>query len=80
MNKTEYLELDKKVKLNDIEFNFLSLGNFKLGSLITIFVDNIDRELSEEITKTYSIKLKSNEFEEIYKLDRLIAFNEIAIK
>lgn len=75
-----YTVINKKIRFDNIEFEVLSLGNFDFGSLVNIFVGNIDEEKSREISETYNVKLKSGDFEKSYNLKKWIGFNEIAIR
>lgn len=79
-DKENYREINKTFKLDNIEFNILSLGNFDFGSFIPIFVGNISHEKSEEITNKYAIRIKSGNLNQIYNLEKWAGFYEKAIK
>lgn len=78
--KENYKEINKTFKLDNIEFNILSLGNFDFGSFIPIFVGDISHEKSEEIPNEYAIRIKSGNLNQIYNLEKWAGFYEKAIK
>lgn len=78
--KENYKEINKTFKLDNIEFNILSLGNFDFGSFIPIFVGDISHEKSEEIPNKYAIRIKSGNLNQIYNLEKWAGFYEKAIK
>lgn len=80
LTKENYKEINKTFKLDNIDFNILSLGNFDFGSFIPIFVGNISHEQSEEISNKYAIRIKSGNLNQIYNLEKWAGFYEKAIK
>lgn len=78
--KENYNVINKILKLDNIDFNILSLGNFDFGSFIPIFVGNISHEQSEEISNKYAIRIKSGNLNQIYNLEKWAGFYEKAIK
>lgn len=80
LTKENYKEINKTFKLDNIDFNILSLGNFDFGSFIPIFVGNISHEQSEEISNKYAIRIKGGNLNQIYNLEKWAGFYEQAIK
>ncbi|CAG9368255.1 TPA: hypothetical protein I9081_002251 [Clostridium perfringens] len=78
--KENYKEINKTFKLDNIDFNILSLGNFDFGSFIPIFIGNISHEQSEEISNKYAIRIKCGNLNQIYNLEKWAGFYEKAIK
>ncbi|MPQ44849.1 hypothetical protein [Clostridium tarantellae] len=75
-----YQILNKNIKFNNIDFNIISLANFKFGSLLYLFTENINEKTCKEIMKNFSIKLKSKTFEQIYTLEEAGGFYDMPIK
>ena len=68
--KENYKEIKKTFKLDDIDFEVLSIGDFDFGSCIPIFVGNISEEKGKEIENKYTI----------YDLEKWVGFYEQVIK
>ncbi len=78
--KENYKEINKTIKLDNIEFKVLSLGDFDFGSLVTILVKNINEETAKNIINQYAIKVRNGEFCNEFNLDDWMEFYEQAIK
>lgn len=78
--RENYKEINKKIKLDDIEFNILSSGNFDFGSLITILVENTNEETAKNIMNQYAVVVKSGDYNKQFNLDDWMGFYEQAIK
>ncbi|ELC8453391.1 hypothetical protein LI034_15660 [Clostridium perfringens] len=78
--KENYKEINKIFKLDNIDFNVLSLGDFDFGSFIPIFVENTSEAERDEVIENYYIRVKSGEFQKNYNLDKWIGFYDGPIK
>ncbi|MDU4829702.1 MAG: hypothetical protein E6X64_08550, partial [Clostridium perfringens] len=56
--KENYKEIKKTFKLDDIDFEVLSIGDFDFGSCIPIFVGNISEEKGKEIENKYALRVE----------------------
>ena len=79
-DKENYKELKKTFKLDDIDFEVLSIGNFDFGTFIPIFVGNISNEKSKEIENKYALRIEGENINAIYDLEKWVGFYEQVIK
>ncbi len=79
-DKENYKELKKTFKLDDIDFEVLSIGNFDFGSCIPIFVGNISEEKGKEIENKYAFRVEGENINAIYDLEKWVGFYEQVIK
>ncbi|MDT9335064.1 hypothetical protein P3F01_01605 [Clostridium perfringens] len=79
-DKENYKELKKTFKLDDINFEVLSIGNFDFGTFIPIFVGNISNEKSKEIENKYALRIEGENINAIYDLEKWVGFYEQVIK
>lgn len=76
----DYVSFNKKINFDNIDFEIRSLANFEFGSLMYIFVGNKNEEDCKRIASEYGIKLKSEDYEETFDLEKWVGFTDIAIK
>ena len=79
-DKENYKEIKKTFKLDDIDFEVLSIGDFDFGTFIPIFVGNISNEKSKEIENKYAIRIEGENINAIYDLEKWVGFYEQVIK
>lgn len=79
-DKENYKELKKTFKLDDIDFEVLSIGDFDFGTFIPIFVGNISNEKSKEIENKYALRVEGENINAIYDLEKWVGFYEQVIK
>ncbi|WP_124042171.1 hypothetical protein [Clostridium perfringens] len=79
-DKENYKELKKTFKLDDIDFEVLSIGDFDFGTFIPIFVGNISNEKSKEIENKYALRIEGENINAIYDLEKWVGFYEQVIK
>ncbi len=79
-DKENYKELKKTFKLDDIDFEVLSVGDFDFGTFIPIFVGNISNEKSKEIENKYALRVEGENINAIYDLEKWVGFYEQVIK
>lgn len=79
-DKENYKEIKKTFKLDDIDFEVLSIGNFDFGTFIPIFVGNISNEKSKEIENKYALRVEGENINAIYDLEKWVGFYEQVIK
>lgn len=79
-DKENYKELKKTFKLDDINFEVLSIGNFDFGTFIPIFVGNISNEKSKEIENKYALRVEGENINAMYDLEKWVGFYEQVIK
>ncbi|WP_322875240.1 hypothetical protein [Clostridium perfringens] len=78
--KENYKEIKKTFKLDDIDFEVLSIGDFDFGSCIPIFVGNISEEKGKEIENKYALRVEGENINAIYDLEKWGGFYEQVIK
>ncbi len=78
--KENYKEIKKTFKLDGIDFEVLSIGNFDFGTFIPIFVGNISNEKSKEIENKYALRIEGENINAIYDLEKWVGFYEQVIK
>ncbi|WP_341474339.1 hypothetical protein [Clostridium perfringens] len=79
-DKENYKEIKKTFKLDDINFEVLSIGDFDFGTFIPIFVGNISNEKSKEIENKYALRVEGENINAIYDLEKWVGFYEQVIK
>ncbi len=79
-DKENYKEIKKTFKLDDIDFEVLSIGDFDFGSCIPIFVGNISKEKGKEIENKYALRVEEENINAIYDLEKWVGFYEQVIK
>ena len=79
-DKENYKEIKKTFKLDGIDFEVLSIGDFDFGSCIPIFVGNISEEKGKEIENKYTIRIEGENINAIYDLEKWVGFYEQVIK
>ncbi len=79
-DKENYKEIKKTFKLDDIDFEVLSIGDFDFGTFIPIFVGNISNEKSKEIENKYALRVEGENINAIYDLEKWVGFYEQVIK
>nr|WP_243449029.1 hypothetical protein [Clostridium perfringens] len=79
-DKENYKEIKKTFKLDDIDFEVLSIGDFDFGSCIHIFVGNISEEKSKEIENKYALRVEGENINAMYDLEKWVGFYEQVIK
>lgn len=79
-DKENYKEIKKTFKLDDIDFEVLSIGDFDFGSCIPIFVGNISEEKGKEIENKYALRVEGENINAIYDLEKWVGFYEQVIK
>lgn len=79
-DKENYKEIKKTFKLDGIDFEVLSIGNFDFGTFIPIFVGNISNEKSKEIENKYALRVEGENINAIYDLEKWVGFYEQVIK
>lgn len=79
-DKENYKEIKKTFKLDDIDFEVLSIGDFDFGSCIPIFVGNISEEKGKEIENKYVLRVEGENINAIYDLEKWVGFYEQVIK
>lgn len=79
-DKENYKEIKKTFKLDDIDFEVLSIGDFDFGTFIPIFVGNISNEKSKEIENKYALRVEGENINAIYNLEKWVGFYEQVIK
>ncbi|MDK0709469.1 hypothetical protein P5E62_10205 [Clostridium perfringens] len=79
-DKENYKEIKKTFKLDDIDFEVLSIGDFDFGSCIPIFVGNISEEKGKEIENKYALRVEEENINAIYDLEKWVGFYEQVIK
>ncbi|MCI5748161.1 MAG: hypothetical protein MR322_01600 [Clostridium perfringens] len=79
-DKENYKEIKKTFKLDDIDFEVLSIGDFDFGSCIPIFVGNISEEKGKEIENKYVLRVEGENINVIYDLEKWVGFYEQVIK
>ena len=79
-DKENYKEIKKTFKLDDIDFEVLSIGDFDFGTFIPIFVGNISNEKSIEIENKYALRVEGENINAIYDLEKWVGFYEQVIK
>lgn len=80
LDKENYKEIKKTFKLDDIDFEVLSIGYFDFGTFIPIFVGNISNEKSIEIENKYALRVEGENINAIYDLEKWVGFYEQVIK
>ena len=79
--KENYKEIKKTFKLDGIDFEVLSIGDFDFGSCIPIFVGNISEEKGKEIENKYALRIIEGEnINAMYNLEKWVGFYEQVIK
>ena len=79
-DKENYKEIKKTFKLDDIDFEVLSIGDFDFGSCIPIFVGNISEEKGKEIENKYALRIEGENINAMYNLEKWVGFYEQVIK
>lgn len=79
-DKENYKEIKKTFKLDDIDFEVLSIGDFDFGSCIPIFVGNISEEKGKEIENKYALRVEGENINAMYDLEKWVGFYEQVIK
>ncbi|MDK0787037.1 hypothetical protein P5E98_05895 [Clostridium perfringens] len=79
-DKENYKEIKKTFKLDDIDFEVLSIGDFDFGTFIPIFVGNISNEKSKEIENKYALRVEGENINAMYDLEKWVGFYEQVIK
>ena len=79
-DKENYKEIKKTFKLDGIDFEVLSIGDFDFGSCIPIFVGNISEEKGKEIENKYALRVEGENINAIYDLEKWVGFYEQVIK
>ncbi|MDK0916891.1 hypothetical protein P5F35_13025 [Clostridium perfringens] len=79
-DKENYKEIKKTFKLDGIDFEVLSIGDFDFGSCIPIFVGNISEEKGKEIENKYALRVEEENINAIYDLEKWVGFYEQVIK
>ena len=79
-DKENYKEIKKTFKLDGIDFEVLSIGDFDFGTFIPIFVGNISNEKSKEIENKYALRVEGENINAIYDLEKWVGFYEQVIK
>lgn len=79
-DKENYKEIKKTFKLDDIDFEVLSIGDFDFGTFIPIFVGNVSNEKSKEIENKYALRVEGENINAMYDLEKWVGFYEQVIK
>lgn len=79
-DKENYKEIKKTFKLDGIDFEVLSIGDFDFGSCIPIFVGNISEEKGKEIENKYALRIEGKNINAMYNLEKWVGFYEQVIK
>lgn len=79
-DKENYKEIKKTFKLDGIDFEVLSIGDFDFGSCIPIFVGNISEEKGKEIENKYALRIEGENINAMYNLEKWVGFYEQVIK
>lgn len=79
-DKENYKEIKKTFKLDGIDFEVLSIGDFDFGSCIPIFVGNISEEKGKEIENKYALRVEGENINAMYNLEKWVGFYEQVIK
>lgn len=79
-DKENYKEIKKTFKLDGIDFEVLSIGDFDFGSCIPIFVGNISEEKGKEIENKYALRVEGENINAICDLEKWVGFYEQVIK
>lgn len=79
-DKENYKEIKKTFKLDGIDFEVLSIGDFDFGSYIPIFVGNISEEKGKEIENKYALRIEGENINAMYNLEKWVGFYEQVIK
>ncbi|WP_221372826.1 hypothetical protein [Clostridium perfringens] len=79
-DKENYKEIKKTFKLDGIDFEVLSIGDFDFGSCIPIFVGNISEEKGKEIANKYALRIEGENINTMYNLEKWVGFYEQVIK
>ncbi len=79
-DKENYKEIKKTFKLDGIDFEVLSIGDFDFGICIPIFVGNISEEKGKEIENKYALRIEGENINAMYNLEKWVGFYEQVIK
>ena len=79
-DKENYKEIKKTFKLDGIDFEVLSIGDFDFGSCIPIFVGHISEEKGKEIENKYALRVEGENINAICDLEKWVGFYEQVIK
>ncbi|ATD50111.1 hypothetical protein ACV30B_16240 [Clostridium perfringens] len=73
-NDKNYIELNKKVRFDNVDFVIRSIGNFEFGTIVSMYSTNLSKEESKKIEdeNLYSLEVKSKDFNKKYPLEILI--------
>ncbi|HHL2038401.1 TPA: hypothetical protein ACQ3VS_003043, partial [Clostridium perfringens] len=73
-NDKDYIELNKKVRFDNVDFVIRSIGNFEFGTIVSMYSTNLSKEESKKIEdeNLYSLEINSKNFNEQYPLELLI--------
>lgn len=73
--KENYKNINKKMKIDDVNLTVMDLGNFEFGSILNIFTENTKDKNFGDFDEKYNIKLKSGDFTKVYEIKKAIGLN-----
>ena len=80
LNNDNYVSLNKKIKIDNIDINLVSLYYFEYGCILDFYTENINDLNSYNIDKTFEIKLTSPNFTNNYDIKSLFALKNDYLK
>ncbi|MDM0651630.1 hypothetical protein [Clostridium perfringens] len=80
LNNDNYVSLNKKIKIDNIDINLVSLYYFEYGCILDFYTENINDLSSYNIDKTFEIKLTSPNFTNNYDIKSLFALKNDYLK
>lgn len=80
LNNDNYVSLNKKIKIDNIDINLVSLYYFEYGCILDFYTENIKDLNSYNIDKTFEIKLTSPNFTNNYDIKSLFALKNDYLK
>ncbi len=80
LNNDNYVSLNKKIKIDNIDINLISLYYFEYGCILDFYTENINDLNSYNIDKTFEIKLTSPNFTNNYDIKSLFALKNDYLK
>ncbi|EOU1648966.1 MAG: hypothetical protein E7H79_00070 [Clostridium perfringens] len=80
LSNENYIRLNKKIKIDDINLTVSNLGNFEFGSILNLFTENLEDEEIENFHENYSVKLKSNDFNKTYEIRKIMGLDGKAVE
>lgn len=75
LGNENYKNINKKIKIDDVNLTVMDLGHFEFGSILNIFTENLKDEKLENFDEKYNIKLKSSNFTKMYEIKKVIGLN-----